>query len=98
MKLLTYFISILIPFTVYHTTMSNDKPRKELFRQQIDKKHNNYIEVYSSKGAKYGIFYGVEMISNNKAIYYKSNMDSLNWNDKEIRFILNKFECSLEPF
>lgn len=72
---------------------------KEIFRQTVDDRINNYIEFIKEGDSLSGVFYGTEKIfESNRLLYFKSELENLKMDKEGISFTLNTFSYSNKSF
>lgn len=97
MKQLSCLFCLIVICSMSKNKLSSTA-RKETFIQKIDDRYTNRIEIIHGNGFIKGFFYGVEVATNNRHLFFKAPLSDLVLNDTTINFILNKFAFSYEPF
>jgi hypothetical protein len=96
--------SIIIVIIFFAVTLCSTKrymnmeSKTERFMEKAGDKSMNWLELIHQGDSIRGIFYGFDRMQNEKTIYFKSEMKHLTLSDEGIKFTLEDYILSEEPF
>jgi hypothetical protein len=98
MKLFSIIIFATWFLTNYQFHVTHRNQTREWYAQKVDKKNSNYIELITNGKSISGFFYGVERLPDRTLLFYKSTLDSVEAKGRYLRFSLDTFLFSRQPF
>lgn len=98
MKTAYFLISIFSVLNMHQNNGNDPGQHRELFKQRIDAKYHNLVELITDQGAVSGVFYGVEILEDKTPLYYRAELEDIEIKEKQIKFSLEKYSFSHTAF